>query len=73
MRATGGWLVGSGNRASRAGGILDVTGLGLRSWVSTLEPLLFFCRRSGVDLVALLLGDLVRLAESNSQCFQLAS
>ena len=49
---------------------LAVAGLGLGSFGPVRELLAGLARRSGADLLALLLGGLFRFAELNSQCFQ---
>lgn len=64
---TTGWLCEPGKAPDE--GVLEVAGLGLGSFAAA--PEIDFWRRSGADRhSALFPGDLARLAESISQCFQ---
>jgi len=73
-RGTAGWLCMPDAKVGRdKDGDLDVAGLGLGSFVPARELLEDFSRRSGVDRLVLFEGDLARLAESKSQCFQWAN
>jgi hypothetical protein len=71
IRPRGGWLCGPGCKVGLVWvGVLEVAGRGLGSLGPVRELAADLERRSGVERLALFPGDLARLAESNSQCFQ---
>ena len=71
LSPVGGLLCGTGCSVGFDGvAPLEVVGLGLGSFVPVRELPVDLARRSGADLLVALPGDLLRLVEFNSQCFQ---
>jgi hypothetical protein len=70
-RPVGGLLCATGCTVGfDGGGPLAVAGRGLGSLGPVRELLVGFAKRSGADLLALLLGDRFRFPGLKSQCFQ---